>query len=71
MSEIVIQTVAPLEASRWVAVWGERWERESFFDNPTLASSYAIAHRGPNGEPGRVVRMAALDPWPVVADERR
>lgn len=71
MAEIVIQTVAPLEASRWVAVWGERWEREAFFSDHTLASLYASAHRGPNGEPGRVVRMAALDPWPVVADERR
>lgn len=67
---VVIQTVAPIEPCCWVAVWGVLWERKSYFENPTLATAYAIAHRGPNGEPGRVVRMAALDPWPVVADER-
>ena len=62
---VTVQVVANLEPSRWIAVWGEHGEREALFENQTLATAYAIAHRGPNGEPGRVVRMAALDPWPT------
>lgn len=59
---VVIQTVAPLEPSRWVAVWGERWEQEAYFSDRALALAYAAAHRG------RVVRMAALDPWPCAGE---
>lgn len=58
MPDVAVQTVAPIEASRWVAVWGERWEQEAYFADRALALAYAAAHRG------QVVRMAALDPWP-------
>lgn len=62
LPQVTIHVDLPLEATRWVAVWGERWEREAYFDDQALAVAYAAAHRG------QVVRMAALDPWPRVGD---
>ena len=46
------------EASRWVVVWGERYEREAYFADRSLAEAYAAAHRGV------VVPMCATVPWP-------
>lgn len=45
--------------TRWVVVWGERHERESYFSDKALADAYAAAHRGV------VVPMCATIPWPT------
>lgn len=65
MPDVTVQTLAPIEASRWVAVWGERFEQEAYFSDRALALAYAAAHRG------QVVRMAAMDPWPARPDIRQ
>lgn len=44
--------------TRWVVVWGERFEREAYFSDHALADAYAAAHRGV------VVPMCATIPWP-------
>ena len=43
--------------TRWVVVWGERFEREAYFADHALADAYAAAHRGV------VVPMCATIPW--------
>lgn len=52
-----------LEPSRWCVTYpaddAGHW-REAYFSERPLADAYARAHRG-----SWVVRLAALDPWPV------
>ena len=44
--------------SRWVVCWGEKFERESYFSDRSLAEAYAAAHRGV------LIPMCATVPWP-------
>ena len=59
--DLAAQSVRQLQASVWcvVTLIDGTVPRRAYLEDEALARAYAAAHRG------RIVRLAALDPWPV------